>query len=98
VTSQARIQFKDGKIQFASRCTGPGYEMVTVGVTVSATWADSKITVSDPGGQDQKTSNGPTGKPPLVCVAKLTGPGSTSYSLGDSKLQTLGFSFTKITD
>ncbi|MBX3230446.1 MAG: hypothetical protein KIT84_03065 [Labilithrix sp.] len=94
----ARVQFKDGKILFASRCSGDGYETVTVGITVNATWDDKSITVSDAGGQDSKTSNSSTGKPPVLCIAQLKGPGTSPYAIEDAKLETLGYTFTKVAD
>jgi hypothetical protein len=95
---QVRILFRNGQIQLANRCTADGYEAVTVGVTVQATFGSGKITVSDKGGVVEASSKGPSGKPDLICNAKLTGPGEAPYALGAGKLQALGFTMAKITD
>lgn len=93
-----RIEFRGTTIKFANRCMGSGYETVTVGVTVNATFADGTVRLADAGGSDVKRSSGPTGKPPLRCLVQLTGPGTTSYSLGVGKLVIFDVSFTKVTD
>ena len=92
-----RMLFRDGRIQLANRCSGNGYETVTVGVTVQGTFANGKLSVTDKGG----TVDAPTtaaGKPDLVCKASLSGPGDAQYALGAGKLQLLGLSLTKVTD
>lgn len=95
---QVRALFRDGRIQLANRCSADGYETVTVGVTVQATFANGKISVADKGGIVQTSSKGPSGKPDVICNVKLTGPGDAPYALGAGMLQALGFSMAKISD
>ncbi len=98
VDVEVRMLFRDGRIQLANRCSSDGYETVTVGVTVQATFATGKISVTDKGGTVQQTSKGPAGKPDLICKVTLTGPGDATYALGAGKLQIVGFTLTKVTD
>lgn len=97
-TLLARLEVRDGKLHFASRCSGAGYQTITVGVIVKASWGDGKITVPEAGGSDEQTSPGPNGKAPLICTSKLNGPGTSPYVLENKKLETLGYTFTKVTD
>jgi hypothetical protein len=97
-TQHLRMLFRNGQIQLANRCSGDGYETVTTGVTVQATFATGKVDITDPGGTVSQSSKGPSGKPDLVCTAKLSGPGELTYALGGGKLQIGGYALTKVTD
>lgn len=95
---EIRLEIRDGKIKFTSRCSAEGYTTVTAGVTASGTAADNVLTVTDAGGSDKRTSTGPAGKPPISCSAKLTGPGKGSYELKAPNLIIFDTEFTKVTD
>ena len=98
VTELSRLDIRDGTMKLAARCSSDGYQTITAGVTVSATVAPDAITVNDPGGLVTQQTDGPAGKPPMLCGVQLKGPGKLPYALGNGKLQVSIGSFSKVAD
>jgi len=93
-----RLDIHANDVKFATRCSSTGYQTVTVGVETPVTVSDGDLAIAGSGGSFTRTGAGPSGKPPMNCTAKLTGPGSTPYSLLDGELDVFGMEFTKIAD
>src|SRR5689334_12261193 len=58
-TSNQRIEIRQTTVKLANRCSGDGYETITVGVTINVTVGEGSITTQDKGGVVTKQSNGP---------------------------------------